>query len=183
MGVLILNITTGRDDDTLSSTFETAGGKHSIAQRILNYISSVQSGCEKASGSTAPSIAISVQGNAVQATGSFALDTVVATDVCSINGVAFTAVASGATGNQFNVGEDDEETAENLASTINASASALVSDFVTAEASGTDVLVTSVFYGVAGNSTTLESSDATITISGARLTGGAADSSAQTLSF
>jgi phage tail sheath gpL-like len=161
MGVLILNITTGRDDDTLSSTFETAGGKHSIAQRILNYISSVQSGCEKASGSTAPSIAISVQGNAVQAT----------------------AVASGATGNQFNVGEDDEETAENLASTINASASALVSDFVTAEASGTDVLVTSVFYGVAGNSTTLESSDATITISGARLTGGAADSSAQTLSF
>lgn len=189
MSVLILNISSARNTAMLTTTFETAGGKHEICQRILNYISSLQTGTEGAMSTTVPpQIAISVQENAVQASGTFILDTVVATDAISINGVTFTAVASGATGNQFNVGADDVETAANLAAAINASVTALVSGYVTAtSAAGLTttgvVTVTSSFYGLAGNQTTIASADATIVASGARLTAGAADPTAQTISF
>lgn len=45
---------------------------------------------------------------------------VVATDSCTINGVTYTAVASGATAFQFNVGGTDTITAANLVSQFNA---------------------------------------------------------------
>lgn len=184
MSVLKLAITSGRPDEYLESNFETAGGKNSIAQRIVNYIQSLTTGSELAAGAgSPPSIAISVQGNEAQATSTFTLASVVATDACSINGVTFTAVASGATGNQFNVGADDTETAVNLAAAINASVTALVSGYVSASSSAAVVTVTSAFYGTAGNMTTIASADATITVPGARLTGGTADATAQTLSF
>lgn len=189
MSVLKLAITSARPDSYLESNFETAGGKNAIAQRIVNYVQSLTTGSELAeSASAPPSIAISVQGNEVQASGTFILDTVIATDVISINGVNFTCVASGATGNQFNVGADDVETAANLAAAINASVTALVSGYVTAtSAAGLTttgvVTVTSSFYGLSGNQTLIASADATIVASGARLTGGLADATAQTLSF
>lgn len=188
MSVLKLAITTGRPDTYLESNFETAGGKQAIAQRISDYVERILSGNESAEGTdTPPSIAISVQGNEVQATGSYVFDTVVATDAFSINGVSFTAVASGATGNQFDIGADDLETAENAAAAINASVTALVAGYVTASAFDDEgditLLITSDFYGLAGNMTTIASADATITASGARLTGGAADATAQTLEF
>lgn len=179
MSVLKLAVTSGRPDEELENRFETPGGKHAIGQRIVDFLQGLITGTEGGS----PAIAISIQGNEVLASGTFTLDTVIATDKVSINGVDFTAVASGATGNQFNVGADDEETAANLAAAINASATALVSGYVTASASGEVVTVTSAFYGLAGNQTTIASADATITASGARLTGGAADATAQTLSF
>lgn len=43
---------------------------------------------------------------------------VVATDTCVVNGVTYTCVASGATGNQFNIGASDTLTAANLAALI-----------------------------------------------------------------
>lgn len=49
------------------------------------------------------------------------LDGIAASDTISPNGVPFTAEASGATGNQFNVGAADAETAVNFATAINAS--------------------------------------------------------------
>lgn len=189
MSVLKLEVTTARPDDYLESNFETPGGNRTIAQRIADYITRVFTGNESAeSAGNPPSIAISVQGNEVQASGTLIFDTVVATDAFVINGVTFTAVASGATGNQFNVGADDVETAENAAAAINASATALINGYVTATgAAGLTttgvVTITSAFYGLAGNMTTLVSNDATITASGARLTGGAADATAQTLEF
>ena len=48
------------------------------------------------------------------------LDTVIPTDAVSVAGTTFTAVAYGATGNEFNVGADDAATAVNLAAKINA---------------------------------------------------------------
>lgn len=45
---------------------------------------------------------------------------VIATDAVNVNGTAFACVASGATGNQFNLGADDAETMANLAAKINA---------------------------------------------------------------
>lgn len=178
MSVLKLSITTSRPKSYLDSNFETATGKQSVVQRLLNYITSIVGGNE-----SVPSIAISVQENEVQASGTFTLDTVIATDAVSVNVVAFTAVASGATGNQFNVGVDDTATAVNLAAAINASVTALVSGYVSAASVAAVVTVTSSFYGIAGNQTLIASADSTIVASGARLTGGAADATAQTLSF
>lgn len=188
MSVLKLEVTTARSDDYLESNFETPGGNRTIAQRIADYITRVFTGSESAQdASNPPSIAISVQGNEVQASGTFVFDTVIATDAFSINGVSFTAVASGATGNQFDVGADDLETAENAAAAINASATALVDGYVTAEAYDDDgdatLEVTSTFYGLSGNQTVIASADATITASGTRLEGGAVDATAQTLEF
>lgn len=184
MSVLNVAITSGRPDTQLELWFEVAGGKHSIAQRLVNFIESLHTGTESAAGTDAPpSLAFSVQGNEVQASGTFELDTVIATDAISINGVSFTAVASGATGNQFNVGADDAETAVNLAASINASVTALVDGYVTASSDDVTVTVTSVAYGLSGNAITIASADSTIVASGARLTGGAADATAQTITF
>jgi phage tail sheath gpL-like len=145
MGQLNLSVSTGRDDATLKKTFETPGAsaKHAILNNIVSFITGAFTGSEKgASSSAAPSVAISIEGQATAASGTFTLDTVIATDAVSINGVTFTGVASGATGNQFNIGADDDETAENLAAAINASVTALVSGYVTASASGAVVTVT-----------------------------------------
>jgi len=108
----------------------------------------------------------------VRATGTFTSTTAIATDAISINGVTFTAVASGATGDQWNIGADDTEDCVNLAAAINASASALVSEHVTATSATNVVTLTAKQTGTTGNAITISSADATIVASGARLTGG-----------
>lgn len=185
MGQLNLAISTRRDDATLKAAYETPGTicKQAIATKLSNFITALQSGSELGPTGSAPSIAVSIEGQATAASGTFTLNTVIATDAISINGVTFTCVASGATGNQFNVGADDDETAENMAAAINASATALVSTQVTASASAAVVTITAKIKGYAGNAVTIASADATITASGARLTGGAPDPTAITLSF
>lgn len=187
--VLYTTISTARPDEFLEQNFETAGGSRAIAQRLADYVTRILSGNELAySSSVPPSIAFSVQGNMVQATGTFIFDAVIATDVFVINGVSFTCVASGATGNQFNVGASDTLTAASAAAVVNASVTALVAGYVTATsaagATTTGVLtVTAVQYGLPGNVYTISTPDTTITPSGARLTGGAADATAQTITF
>jgi hypothetical protein len=188
MGVLNLVITSGRSTTDLTTAFETAGGKHSIAQRIQNFISSLQTGTElAASASSPPSIAISVQGNAVRASGTVVFsNAATANDTFLINGVTFTAKNSGAGANEWNVGASASASATNLAAAINASVTALVSGYVTASASSGTVTITSTFYGIYGNQCTIAEgvdSGSVMTVSGARLTAGAADASAQTISF
>ena len=185
MGQLNLAISSRRDDATLKAAFETPGTspQHETAQRIINFITGLCSGTEIGPSGSAPSVAISIEGQATAASGTYTLTSVVATDAVAVNGVTFTAVASGATGNQFNVGVSDTATATNLAAAINASATALVSGYVTASSAATVVTVTAVQKGLAGNVYTITSADGTIVASGARLTGGAADPTAITLSF
>jgi hypothetical protein len=188
MGVLKLSITTARPTSGLTATFETVGGKHGIAQRIENFISSVQTGTEGAQDSSnPPSIAISVQGNEVKASGTITFsDHATANDTLIINGVTFTAKASGAGANEFNVGASATASATNLAAAINASVTALVSGYVTATSALGVVTVSSAFYGLSGNQATIAEgvdSGSVISVSGARLTAGAADPTAQTLNF
>ncbi len=189
MSVLKLALSTARDTDTLTTTFETVGGNRAIGTRIVNYVTSLITGTEGAmSSSVPPQIAISIQENEVAASGTLIFDTVIATDAFSINGVTFTCVASGATGNQFNIGGTDVLTAASAAAAINASVTALVAGYVTAtSAAGLTttgvVTVTSSFYGLAGNQALLASADSTIAASGAHLAGGAVDATAQTLQF
>lgn len=184
MSVLKLKITTKRPVAYLTSTFQVATGARAIAERLKQYIERVASGNELAQDtSVPPQIIVTVQNDEVRATGTFTLNTVIATDAVSVNGVTFTAVASGATGNQFNVGVSDTATATNLAAAINASVTALVAGYVTASSALTVVTVTSAFYGLAGNQTLIASADGTIVASGTNLTGGAADTGEKTLNF
>jgi len=108
--------------------------------------------------------------NAVQASGTVTLTSHIATNTVTINGVVFTCVASGATGNQYNVGTDTV-TAANLAAAINASVSAAIAGLVTATSSGTVVTITAVTPGLLGNLITLAIS-ANGSVSGANATGG-----------
>lgn len=188
MGQLNLKIATRRDDATLKAAFETPGtiAKHSILQKIVNFLSSIQGGSELGPSGAAPSIAVSVEGQAVAASQTYTLDTVVATDAIAINGVSFVAVVSNPSTNEFVVGADDGETADNLAAAINASASALIDGYVTAEVTDYSPVVVTVSAaepGIMGNSITTTSADATITVGGARLEGGLADGYGITLSF
>lgn len=190
MSTLNVSIFTGQPNSFLSQNFESLSDKHALAQRLEQFILSLQTGAQPGDGVSPPSITMSIvggSGGSVQASGTFTFSAVAsADDTVIINGVTFTAKASGATGNQFNIGADATASAANLAAAINASVTALVSGYVTASSALGVCTVTAVPYGIAGNTITIaEGVDAgsVITVSGARLTGGAADSSAQTISF
>lgn len=99
-----------------------------------------------------------------------------ANDTFLINGVTFTAVASGATGNQWNVGTTGATAAANLAAAINGSATALVNLHVTAAAVSNVLTITSVSVSALGNAVTIAKgtdAGAVMTVSGARLASGA----------
>ncbi len=181
---LKVTLITARSNGWLTTNFETAGGPHAIAQRLSDYITRIQCGNELAYGtSQPPSIAMSIEGNAVRASGTLTCVSVIATNTVLINGVEFAAVNSGATGNQFVRSATDSVTATNLAAAINASVTALVSGYVTAVASSNVVTVYSTNYGIYGNQVTMSTTGGTITSSVTRLASGAVDATSQTLSF
>lgn len=116
---------------------------------------------------------------AVKATGTITLSSHVATDTCTVGGVVFTCMASGATGDQYNVGLSDTATAVNLAAALNASATAGAAGCFTATSNAAVVTVTASVAGRIGNSIQLAIS-AHGTVSGARLASGS-DGTAVTL--
>lgn len=180
---VILTLSSGTSQ-AQAAQLQVVTGKQQAAMKVQNFLNAFSCGNQLAySSSLAPQILVETQGGAVAASGTFTLTSVIATDAVSINGVTFTAVASGAGANQFNVGVSDTLTAVNLAAAINASVSALVAGYVTASSALTVVTVSSTNYGIMGNQTLIASADATIVASGARLSGGAADAAALTLNF
>lgn len=184
MGVLKLKLTTARSSQSLTTLFERVGPVHSIAQACSDFINSIQSGTELAQGTgVAPSIGIIVQGNEAYAATTLTGVSVIATNTIVINGVTFTCMASGATGNQFNVGASDTLTMAAAAAAINASVTGLVAGYVVATSATNVLTLTSAFPSLAGNQCTVTSAGGTITVANARLVGGAADATAQTLSF
>ena len=90
-----------------------------------------------------------------QASATITLASMVATDTIIVNGVVFTAVASGATANQFNVGASDTITAANAAKAINASVTANVAGVVSASSALNVITVTAVQPGLQGNLNTM----------------------------
>ena len=94
----------------------------------------------------------------------------------TINGTLFTAVASGATGNQFNIGANLAATLTNLVTVLAASVVPAVQQATYSQTGGTTLVITRTALGSAGNSFTLAASTAPAlngTVSGATLTGGA----------
>lgn len=184
MATLKLSVRTGKDAATLARDYQrSVSAKYPALQSISQLIQSVLSGNESGS----PSVGVSVEENEDKATGTITFGGAgAANDTVLINGVTFTAVASGASGNQWNVGGTAAQSAENLAAAINASATDLVNKHVTATAASGVVTLTAAIPGHAGNAVTIaEGVDAglVMSVSGPRLTGGAADSSAKTYSF
>lgn len=106
---------------------------------------------------------------AVAATGTLTVVTnPAANETISVAGTTFTFVASGATGNQINIGASASATATAIATAVNALAS------VNVAAVGAVVTVTAATAGTAGNAIALVGNGAKITRSGATLAGGAA---------
>lgn len=97
-------------------------------------------------------------------------------DTVTVNGVAVTFKTSGATGNQVNIGASAGATATALAAFLNAASQAALS-VATYAANASAVTVTYDVKGVAGNAFTLASGQASVTVSGAKLTGGTASTS------
>jgi hypothetical protein len=81
-----------------------------------------------------------------------------AADTFTLNGVTFTARASGAVANEFNIGADATATAAAIAAAINASVTAKVSGYVTATSALGVVTITLVEPGLVGNLASLSES-------------------------
>jgi hypothetical protein len=94
-----------------------------------------------------------------------------ANDTFTINGVVFTAKASGAAGNQFNIGGSLSASIDALAAVLNASVDPKVSLATYSNAGGTGLGVQLKVVGDGGSFTLAEVS-ATATVSAAALTGG-----------
>lgn len=141
-----------------------------------------------AGGSANGSIALVIDdGDAAAATGTVTFSAAAsADDTFLINGVTFTAKASGATGNQFNVGATATASASALATAINASATALVSGLVSASSAAGVLTITAKLAGVTGNAITIAKgvdAGSVMTVSGARLTGGTAANNSASSSY
>jgi phage tail sheath gpL-like len=142
-----------------------------------------------AGGASNGSLTVTIDdGDKVAASGTITFSGVTqANDTVLINGVTFTAVASGATGNQWNVGASATLSAASLAAAINASATALVNLQVTASENGAGVItLTAINKGASGNAITLaEGVDGLthIAVSGARLTGGTNSANSTAVSY
>lgn len=113
---------------------------------------------------------VTVLAGAVKASGTATLVSVVATDSITIAGTTLTAVASGATSAQFNVGANDTATAANLAAAINANTA--LQGIVDATSALGVVTITAAKPGKLGNLIAVTKTGSTITLSGAALTGG-----------
>jgi hypothetical protein len=107
--------------------------------------------------------------NAVKASGTITFSSHANTNTTTINGITFTAVTSGATGNQYNIGADDTETAANAAAAYNANAT--LDGMIIATSDAEVVTITSLIPGEIGNALTLAIS-ANGSVSAARLSGG-----------
>lgn len=162
----------------LKAVLQTQVDKKQLeADLIQKFLQQLSSGVRNGS------LAVTVDnGDGVAASKTLTGSTVAATNTAVINGVTFTAVASGATGNQFNVGGSDAITMANLAATINASASAGVAGVVTAAAVGAVVTVTAVAVGVVGNLIPISATGG-ITAGGSTLSGGSSSTNGTTLTY
>lgn len=129
--------------------------------KLMDFMKKVVSGTHPAS--------VLTRINSVKAAGTITLSSHVATNTVTVNGIAFTCMASGATGDQYNVGADDTATAVNLVAAINANTT-LDGMIVATSALGV-VTVTALVPGELGNAITLAIS-ANGSVSAARMAGG-----------
>ncbi len=185
MGQLNLAISTRRDDNTLKAAFETPGtvSSKAIANKLSNFIVSVMSGTELGPSGSAPSIAISIQGQAVAASGTItSAGAATNNQTMTVCGQTLTAKTSGAVAanGEFNLSATVGTQATNIAAAINAVVA--LSGIVSASAALGVVTVTAGVKGIIGNGLIMANVDlANVTV--VSFASGAADATAKTLSF
>lgn len=155
------------------SVCDLAPGQLPALNNLVDYLGGV------AGGNYMASLACKV--GAVQAYGTLTVATggSTAAQTCTICNVTFTARASGATGNEFNVSATAATQATNMAAAINASSN--LTGKVTATASLGVVTITSVVPGLMGNGLQLSAGNLGNVTAGAFANG--TDGTAYTLSF
>ena len=153
---------------SLTARLNLVGSGHAgdDIQKISSYIAGLAGGASIGS-------RIYVNSGGVQAsqTGTFTGDPTAA-DTVTVNGVAFTARASGAVANEYNIGADVTAHAAALAASINASTSAKIKGVVTASSALGVLTLTAVIPGAVGNLFTLAESTNNFTVAGANFAGG-----------
>lgn len=118
----------------------------------------------------------------VAASGTFTLESVVATDAITIGPVTFTFTSTPTQNTDVEVdGADDDADATALAAAINAHPT--VSQVVTATVEDNVVTVTAKVKGVVGNFINISSADATITASGTNLENGAGGAAEEAVNY
>ena len=173
--LVTINITTGSEAvQSIKNIFlKPTSDQREEARAVSNYFIDAAAGLRKMSCDVQVN-----SGSAVAASGTIAFSGVsTANDTILINGTTFTAVASGASGNQWNVKATPALQAAEVVRAINASATALVTSQVVASLSTSTVTITSLFPGVYGNTNTIAKgvdAGSVMTVSAARLTGGVA---------
>lgn len=124
---------------------------------------------------------VTLQDNGVAATGNIAFTTnPVAATTVTLGGTAVTFVASGATGNQVNIGGTLATTLASLLSFLQASADVNLVKFTYA-LNGNTLNLTAATTGTSGNSLTVATNVSGATASGATLTGGVAPATGLTV--
>jgi phage tail sheath gpL-like len=93
--------------------------------------------------------------NGAQATGAVTFSSIAAADTVTVNGTVFTGTNGTPSGNQFKTGVTDTASATSLAAAVNASATAIVANNVSATSSGAIITFTAKEQGTMGNLMTL----------------------------
>lgn len=144
---------TPQDNHDLASLIELTKGADVAMPQILNYLQGL------------PSVygaIVLASTNAVQATATLTLTGLPSADeTFVVAGVTFTAKASGATGNQFNIGGTATLTAAAIAAAVNASSS--LTNIVSATSALGVVTFTALLSGAMGNGLVLTESMANTT--------------------
>lgn len=170
MAKSVMILTHGESSLTFRSLMDfNANNREENVRNLISYLQGVRGGAydnltvEARMGETAATATLTFTGAPT------------ATETFTVNGVSFEAVASGATGNQFNIGGSVTATAANVVTAVNASSSAGVAN-VTASSSAGVVTFTCDVPGTVGNGFTLSEALTNATVSGANFSGGASDS-------
>ena len=155
--------------DLRESLIAETGNRMLSGQKLMKYVRALMGGTKSAK--------VTVGVNAVKASATLTLVSVVATNTCTVAGQLFTAVASGATAAQFNVGASDTLTADSLVAQINAHTT--INPWVVASNVAGVVTITAISPGVLGNAIPLLGGT-NITASAARLASGTSGSYSKT---
>jgi len=137
------------------------GNRFDAGAKLMKYVRGLMGGFKSAK--------VRVGVNAVKSSGTLTLVSAAATNTVTVSGQLFTAIASGATAAQFNVGASDTLTAVNLADAINANTT--INTWVSATSALGVVTVSALFPGILGNGIPLLGGT-NITASVGRLAGG-----------
>jgi hypothetical protein len=159
MATSVITITSGESTAQAQDRLYKSGAMRVTANKVISYFKGLESGSQPGGPYT---VDIQVAGgDAVAASGTATIThaNLTAGDTITIARVVVTARASGATGNEFNIGADATADATALTTLINTSSS--FTGICTATSALGVVTITSAVKGTIGNGLLLATSDAT----------------------